>query len=367
MDDEATPAQETPAAPTEPSDFERVMADIEGNDDMDTKMIMEQTGAKEVKPEDGPPPGSKPDESDHATPEGEQEAKPDDDEEKKPDEEPKDDDKPTEPPPSDGDARLAKLRAQGRKVGDGRYQVSQGMAELKQKQAEFAAEQAQAQQLAHEATTMIENFKRDPIGTAKAYGVDPRAMGQQIKAALANPEAARASVETTEMAARLDRIEQLLTTKNEQQTAAEQERAYAEAVERDHQAMKTYMSDDAAKKAYPLTARLPEDVFRQESARAARWLLQEGLDVVQDNVCEVIESNLEKLRSVYTDTTVPTNEKRTEPAAGSESPAGQRAAPSLGADEKTSGNAGTDWDTMSLGDVDSPDFLEELKREVASG
>lgn len=340
--------------------FEAAMAEIEANDDMDEKMIQEAT-AEDVKPEPEDPPAPEPDEK-----EPEQEAKSEDEPEKE--DEPKKEEE-TETPPEDQDSdRFAKLAKRGRDIGNRQHQLQQQEAEFEQRQAEFTAQQQQHEATVQQAQQIIDGFKNNPrflIEAAKQHGVNAKQFGQQIKQILTNPEVAQASQEITALQAQMNKIEQLLTSNQEQQTQKEQERAQAEAAEAGHQQLKAYMSEDAAKKAYPLATRLDETLRRQYSAQAARYLLQHGLEVSQDNICEVIEGTLEQItRQVSGDNPAPP--PRDAPAPKAATPTGQRSAPSIGNDSKTSGDAGVDWDTMSLGD-DVDEFTKAVQREVASG
>lgn len=351
---ESSTGQEQP--PAEPTEFDRVMADIEDNDDLDTRKIMEQTGAKEIRPEETAPP-----------PEQKETEEPPKEDEKAPDDKAEDETK--EPPPKDSEDRLSKLMKRGRDVGNREYQARSKETELERKAAQLEEREQQLSARIQQADQILEGFKTNPrflIEMAKAQGVDPKQFGQQLKELITNPQAAQANTEITSLRSEMQEIKQLLVGKREEDAAAQQQRAKAEAWEAARGEIKSYIEQDDAKTAYPLTSRLKGPLLQRYTDEGISFLLQHGIDLSQDSVCEFIEGTLEQLQEVYTGAPAPkTTERSAEPQAGK--PDGQRAAPSLSADDKTSGQAGADWDTMSLGDADEDEFLQQIQREVASG
>lgn len=355
MPDSAEPETSTGTDPNPMQDadvqttFEKVMNDLEDNDDLATREIMQQTGAADVKPEPTPEPEGeeKPAEQDTEEPE----AKEKETEEKADEQDPDMD-------------RFNKLAKRGRETGEGRYQLRQERAAFEQEKAETRTIRQQAEDEKREALDIIESFKRAPIQTAKKYGVDPHVMGQEIKEALANPKAAQTNSQVSALEAKIDRLEQLITTQHEQAQQYQQDQVQAEAREAGHAEMNAYMSQESAQKAFPLASKLPEAMFRQYSRGAVETLMDAGIPLTHDSVLEVIESSLEELGPVFGKDPPPP--PRDAPAPKAATPAGQRQAPSIGNDDKTSGPSGPNWDTLSLGDNEE-DFVAKIKKEVASG
>jgi hypothetical protein len=338
------------------STFNKVMLDIEDNDDLVTREIMKQTDAASVRPDPETP-----------APETEGEERPAED--AKPDEEkpPEGEETPAEgdTPPEDQDmARFQKLAKKGREIGSRTHQLNQQQQDYERQAADLQVREEAYQQNMQKFADLMEAFERDPIEAYKMRGADPKVVGQRIKRLLTDKDGVQANDQVAALEAKVDQLTEMLTTRQTEDQQRDQMRAQAEAREAAHQEMKTYMSQDAAKKAFPLSSKLSEDLFRQYSSGAVDYLLQNKLELSHDNVCEVIEASLEAMRSVYGDSPAPP--PREAPAHEAATPTGQRSAPSIGNDSKTSGPSGPKWDDLSLGDNDD-EFAEAIKKEVASG
>jgi hypothetical protein len=329
------------------STFEKVMADIEDNDDLATREIMKETDAASVKPE--------------PEVEGEKPA----DQDTKPDEEETEEEKETDAPPPEQDMdRFRKLAKRGRELGSRTHQLQQQETTLQQRHDDLATREEAYQINMQKLSDMMEAFERDPIEAYKMRGADPKVIGQRIKRLLTDKDGVQQSDEVTALREELRQMREEFSTRDQQFQQQQQARAQVEAMEAAHAEMKTYMSDDAAQKAFPLSARLPEALFRQYSTGAVKELMAAKIPLTHDSVLEVIEASLEAMRPVYGDS--PTPPPRDAPAQKAATPAGQSKAPSIGNAEKTSGPSGPDWDTLSLGD-DEDDFVDKIRKEVASG
>jgi hypothetical protein len=336
--------------------FDKAMADIEDNDDLVTREIMKQTDAASVRPEpEAPAPEPEGEEK------GEQEAKPDEEKPAEGEEKPAEGEAPSE----DQDmTRFRKLAKEGRRIGEAHYQLNQQQQDYERQAADLQVREEAYQQNMQKFADLMEAFERDPIEAYKLRGADPKVIGQRIKRLLTDKDGVQASDEVSELRAEVKRLTEAMESRHTEIDQQQQMRAQAEAREAAHAEMKTYMSQDSAKKAFPLASRLSEDLFRQYSSGAVDYLLQNQLELSHDNVCEVIEASLEAMRSVYGDSPAPP--PREAPAPEAATPTGQRSAPSIGNDSKTSGPSGPDWDTLSLGENED-DFVDKIRKEVASG
>lgn len=197
------------------------------------------------------------------------------------------------PPPAAGETRLSKLQAKllaDRQAREQKAQQEQQATRATQLEAELAAAKGKP---SYEA--FVEEFKRDPVATAKKVGIPPR----QLLELLTNDALAPGSVAAAATAAdaeskgqkALDAIEQMRREQAAREEVAAGNRNNLEFLQ---------ATSDTAK--YPRTAALDNETRLEFAMNEWRKLAADGHAYDRDLLAELVEARLDKLASTWAPT-----------------------------------------------------------------